>query len=785
MQKFTTYGAAYDKELYDALFFNHLNLNEITNNDTIIDAFTKDIDALLNKKEGFALFTVDVKKKSHVILLVVTLLHGSSRTSGYITTEDKDIDVGTTYKLEQTKDISLWRTIKDSVNAYRRITENDVVDMLLQKTLIGYRVNTSKLDSTLQLLEAYNDITEVTVERNYTNTNDLMFNYNDMYTTSFKNVKNIVDKAEERYDFKLEGSVFCNSIRPIPNSQQSGYYYNDATFTVAHIDSVMKIGNIRFAMYTTTTALTDKSYKISKFVIKYSPTMSSSDSATIKYKTKSFLINGISGINHMSSILERIPYNYIDKDRTIVAYGDSRRYHHVVVSEDPMINEYDLDEIINSSLKYLMLENITLDSLRLYTNEAKTNSLDVASYLSTGSYNTFANKKTLMKALKSLNDEYKYLYKKVKADGEDIKITDSILYTHDTGQIEYNDFAFAIDDERVKDILGRNAKNSVISYYRKEKTEEEVINLLTEVMYAKLADIISYVSEKITINITFNKTVKVKLEFYRNESSMTYINDCRINKNEIINLLREVSCYTSQASADKFIRNITKRGLSVFIGLSSGFFLDKKFFKFKTTDKNGIYNMNIDGVDIKIKGKKVFNTLYNICILNNRTTSRGVSNVEFVNNHIYKNAISKFDYIKYKIMIDKSYQLFIDKSRGFLDKKVSELGAEHVMYYDENQGKNYAGINVTGTSGKTYTIAYDLKESFVFMDSEDDGVAEQYADNEPKRKQYKNGTYICMIDQSKMKASVGFDTVVSKLLSLKNDSVIASTIYNLEDELNK
>jgi hypothetical protein len=133
-------------------------------------------------------------------------------------------------------------------------------------------------------------------------------------------------------------------------------------------------------------------------------------------------------------------------------------------------------------------------------------------------------------------------------------------------------------------------------------------------------------------------------------------------------------------------------------------------------------------------------------------------------------------------MIDKSYQIFINKSKEFLDKKVLETESEHVKYYDKNQNKIYDAIKISGSSGKEYVIAYDLKESFVFMSPIVNTTLDVPYITETI---YEQGTYICMIDQSKMKATVGYDTVVSKLLSLRHDSVIASTIYNLEDELNK
>jgi len=61
----------------------------------------------------------------------------------------------------------------------------------------------------------------------------------------------------------------------------------------------------------------------------------------------------------------------------------------------------------------------------------------------------------------------------------------------------------------------------------------------------------------------------------------------------------------------------------------------------------------------------------------------------------------------------------------------------------------------------------------VFMDPEIDSES----------KEYKEGKYICMIDQSNIKSNISYDTIVAKILALKNDSSIAHTIYNLAEEL--
>ena len=96
----------------------------------------------------------------------------------------------------------------------------------------------------------------------------------------------------------------------------------------------------------------------------------------------------------------------------------------------------------------------------------------------------------------------------------------------------------------------------------------------------------------------------------------------------------------------------------------------------------------------------------------------------------YKEHDVAADEAQAKIMIDKSYQLFIDKSKKFLDKKVTDLDAKHTTYHDDNQ-KSYDAIQVTGMSGKNYIIAYTLNESFVFMnpdvkDESDNKIYENY-----------------------------------------------------------
>ena len=87
-----------------------------------------------------------------------------------------------------------------------------------------------------------------------------------------------------------------------------------------------------------------------------------------------------------------------------------------------------------------------------------------------------------------------------------------------------------------------------------------------------------------------------------------------------------------------------------------------------------------------------------------------------------------------------------------------------------------------GLSGNRYIVAYDKINSYVFMNAEL-VTTEDVAIFKEEKEIYKEGKYICMVDQSNIKSNFGYDTVIAKLLALKNDSIIAESIYNLEEEL--
>jgi len=766
MKTFSTSGQNSDKEFFDLLFFNYLNLDEVKNNYDVVEKFTNDISDILNTRNGFSLFSIDIKKKSYLILIISYTEDTYSYNFGFIIEKTKAIDTGFNYKLEQTSTENLYEFITE-ISENSPLTINEIVTLMITKTTLSYKINKQKVYELKDLMDKYND----DIISNDTLTNLAKFTFNKELE-----IKNNIIKKFNNTAKKLKLS-FVNPLEFIDinlNNPSTDSYRTDNILIISKIDKIFNIENKRYCMVTSYFKDPD-SERIVKSVHSDKATNNSSDTMDLYHNANDFIM--LNSINYVNVLFRGVPFNYLDEGRYIISFGDGSKFQFTTITSDPKVHTFDIEEVIDKSLNKILSENIKIDNLYF---EGSDKTLRLSTYLPSHKYkHTF---KDVLKGLKNLSNEYLYVIKKQKSTGDDVKITDDILYEHEKGKISYNDFAIQFNDESLKERLYTLANEYMVLYFRKQTNEDEIIEQLTRKIFNHLESVITYTKESRDIFIEFNNTVNIKIELYKNGSNFTYINEKRINKNEIINVLKEMSCYNSQASAQLFIDNITKKGLSVFIGLSSGYFIDKNYFKFKTTDKTNIYEMNIDGVDIKIKGKKVFNTLYNICILKTRDSSyrSSISNMEYINNHVFKSCETKFDYIKYKIMIDKSYQLYIDKSKEFLTKKVEDLDCNYVKYFDKQNKVEYDGIKVTGLSGKNYVIAYNLKESFVFMNPELDNIVA-----ETDKEIYINGTYICMIDQSKMKSTVGYDTVVSKLLSLKNDSVIASSIYNLEDELNK
>jgi hypothetical protein len=508
--------------------------------------------------------------------------------------------------------------------------------------------------------------------------------------------------------------------------------------------------------------------------------------------------------------LEYIPYNLVDKGRLIAAIKDTDSEWKILISQDPRVDAEFSKKFEKGIIEYIN-ERIELGHSILGT-EIKVPSLKAVIPYDAYEHNQRKLNENLsgirlkLKSLKVMVDEHNYIVKKNSSIGEDVTVTDSIKFNHQEGKIAYNDFSIAIPDEYVKAKLYNLFNSYLMKYYRSEATEQDILDSLITDVFTAISERLNNSTKtdlelpiRINDNINIIVTGKISKRYAKNKEGektdtvastgqLFYINDQRFNKNEVLMVLREMTCYRSQEEADAFINNIGRLSLSSYIGITTGYEINfntdsrssskgepqNRLFRFKKI-KGGRSNFQLilDDTSIPIKGKKLINILYE-----NFIGERVPDFLGKIPNFIYECSGSSLQYLKYRVLIDESYKAFKDKSIEYLNKKVKELGASHAKYFNKKARKIMDAILLKGASGKTYIIAYDSKDSFVFMDPQLNETEEP-----SEIKQYKEGKYICMIDQSNIKSNISHDTIVSKLMALKNDSSIAHTIYNLQEEL--
>lgn len=467
---------------------------------------------------------------------------------------------------------------------------------------------------------------------------------------------------------------------------------------------------------------------------------------------------------------QELPYNWVDEGRIVMAVPKGQ-FWNLLVGPDPRTVDNPVEAMKNSITKYI------IDNVKKGIDISGTKIVDKDKVLVASEFEKATDIEGLSpiqrkcQAIKKMVEEYKYIIKKQKSVGKDVSVTDKIKFNHNEGKVSYNEFSISIDDELIRQEIFQCFETYLVKYYREEITEEYILNdVIDSIFNAVGKRINSYSKEPFVINLRINDAIDVVIEakITKNSAKNIYLNGQRFNKNEVITVLKEMTCYRDQATADMFITNIGKMGLSVYIGCTTGYIVDNRMYKFKKLKGRSNYALLLDTIEIPIKGKTLMNLFY--------ADFNGERIYDFKNKipkTIYTSVENSLDYVKYKFLIDSAYEAFKDRSKQFLEKKVQDVNAEFVKYWNKKRRKEMDAILVKGTSGNTYAIAYDEKNSFVFINPtvKSEGL-------------YEEGKYVCMIDQSNIKSNIGYDTVISKLMALSCDSVIASKIYNLEEELN-
>jgi len=764
MSNQNTFFARDTKEIIDSLLIKHIGLDEVKNNLNAIEKMSEVLIKLEQVPFGSAIIELTMSSSKRIVMIAKS----PSMHPAYIIVNKVIAGVDDPFSVDVKyfdANVDIAEQVREIHNNSRFMSLDNMFEYGLVDTLDGYRFNINKIKNVEKQLKEINDchglITshDIIIENNDIHIEDniieddireLVKTYISTYNNVSESITNKVKKFETVLKCeKLENAVAFNEIS---NLCASG---SETSFS--KVEKVVNIGNSRHALI--------KSYEFSKgraystngglVTIKKSYVVFNPDAKSLQRMGNSYFSSGFRYYNIQYSL----PYNYVDEGRLVVSPGGSYSASGGMIGPDPKVDpehlahlKEDFSNLIKTVLEgNISTRNSLINDPQLTTiygirpsDYAKESSLPLNGYLN---------------FLKSMVDDYKFIIMKQKADGENIRVTENITYDHANSRLSYKDFSVQFDnDEMMKDRMYKLASTFQRDYIKSNESEEKILDNMMCTIFTNIRSRI-FSPMNFSFNVILNNDVTV---IVKKEGSFTYLNDIRFNKNEVVDLLSEITCYRNQVTASNFIASVGKVGLSVYMGITTGYRVEERLYRFKKVGR-GKYNLIIDDVQINITGKKLLNELYN--------GRRIMIRKKEIDKLVY-NASSPMEYIKYKLIIDDSYRIFMEKSKEYLNEKIAETGSQKIIYHDAHLKKRMDGVLLTGTSGNTYVIAYDLNESLVYMNP----IAH---DNH-----YIDGKYICMVDQSSIKSTIGYDSVISKILALKNDSIISSKIYNLDEELN-
>jgi len=268
------------------------------------------------------------------------------------------------------------------------------------------------------------------------------------------------------------------------------------------------------------------------------------------------------------------------------------------------------------------------------------------------------------------------------------------------------------------------------------------------------------------------------------------VNGHYINNDELHRVLRRATCFTNAEDYNRFVRQIEKASLRVHDALSNG--VPLKIFTF---DRYADYNRPVTAKHPKIfficeKGhyylwlnkekttkvplRRFVGFLDELAKLNGKTNNSWVNdesglqrrNTEWCKYHLKR-------IIRLHAVDDKDVPLvtleelaplvdWLLEARSEAEKKSAQLLATVVKEVGAKETKHQGldAYEVVGASGASYTVE---KESF---------------------KVWKTGTsqYVCIVD-GRAEMGVGYDALVTRLMALKNDTLVVDRITTLRDPI--
>jgi hypothetical protein len=240
-----------------------------------------------------------------------------------------------------------------------------------------------------------------------------------------------------------------------------------------------------------------------------------------------------------------------------------------------------------------------------------------------------------------------------------------------------------------------------------------------------------------------------------------FINDIRINKNEIEEILRRASCFTKVDDYNNLLNRVNSCSLRISDYLNKG--ITAQVYSL-IRDKNMDINIPMVRKDnknyLRIQNKyykiKDTNNLIKRLEGNNRVAWREKDRISVLLDSKFIEPIPMKDIAPLikegKARIDNARE----KSKKLLDKVCKQFNIE----YKEKAFQDKNGFIVEGKKD-TYFVEFN-----------------PHTDKGGKVYRVSTGNYVCIVDKTPDKQA-GVDNVVNRIFALKNDSVMASNIRTL------
>lgn len=463
--------------------------------------------------------------------------------------------------------------------------------------------------------------------------------------------------------------------------------------------------------------------------------------------------------NGINSYLTKYKYKFIkcNPQNSIYNYLDVGRLF-IFDKKNDIIGIFDND------MELQTLKSIDIDFDKLITDVTKSKNLPV-----------IVNKSKLLKyqdLSKVMNNTKLMIQDKMLSKIQTLNngITINGLSVNLNG-FSYENLKISTKDYDLKNLLSNCWKYLISEVKRSQRNNSSfdintVINF--NVLFNDFFDGMSSVFRKYQYStFTFEiNTANYRVKIEKRNNKKFYINDIRVNREELVECLKRTICYDNKEDYENFLSIVSKCSLQnhklIDSGITTKVILSRDIIylvKLNLT-RNKSKNYLVLG-DRKIQIKKLTQ-------FNNRLVPR----VTILN---FCNLCSSDNYFNEKLTTEDVINLINDGKQRYLDavKKSEELLNDTIKSLNITVKQNYTYDDIT--CEKAYEITGKSGNEYVVVENSDNhsGNTGVY------KKNGKTLSYVCIVDKN-LGDQVGKDKLVNRFYALANDSKVIDKISTLK-----